>query len=127
MTPTHCEFILHDLILDDNGIKDQDFAELINSLAYPDFNFSFLKKLYYQRNELGPESVKALASLVEIQCTEMKLESFKIDNVKVALPTISILMKTVLLEIPNIKILQLSNINLNSPTTIQDLVEVITI
>ena len=76
---------------------------------------------------MGPESVKALASLVEIQCTEMKLESFKIDNVKVALPTISMLMKTVLLEIPNIKILQLSNINLNSPTTIQDLVEVITI
>ena len=96
-------------------------------MAFPDYTYSFLKQFHYQNNEFGPASCEALADLVEIQCADCKLESFKMNNVKIqnALPTTINLMKTVLKEIPGLKTLQLANINLNSPTIVSELIEVI--
>jgi hypothetical protein len=95
------------LTLDNNGVRDKDFGELINAMSFPDYTYSFLKQLNYSNNEFGPISVKALIDLVEIHSTECKLESFKLNNVKLinGLPTTISLMQHVLLEIPNIKVL----------------------
>jgi hypothetical protein len=79
-------------------VRDKDFAELINAMAFPEYTYSFLKQLNYSNNEFGPASVKALGDLVEMQSTECKLESFKINNVKLihGLPTTISLMQNVL-------------------------------
>jgi len=58
--------LIHDLTLDNNGVRDKDLAELINAMAFPDYTYSFLKQFHYQNNEFGLASCEALADLVEI-------------------------------------------------------------
>ena len=54
------KFLIKELVLDNNKINDQDFAEIMSGLAIQ----AQLSKLTYARNAFGMESVHKLATLV---------------------------------------------------------------
>ena len=59
-----CDFLIHELELEDNGLRDKSFAALIKMLYLYDQHFQMLKHLSYKQNELGPESLQAMQELV---------------------------------------------------------------
>ena len=56
-------FIIQNLHLDSNNLKDEDFAEIIKGIIEQ----GRLKTLFYANNELGMESVEQLSLLVDSQ------------------------------------------------------------
>ena len=77
--------MVHDLVLEDNGLKDASFAKLLTIMSIQAYQYQMLRSLTYKNNELGPESVAALGMIVEM-CTngsQIKFESIKLDSVKV--------------------------------------------
>lgn len=70
--------------LDDNGLKDESFAMILESIA----NQSDLQVLNYNNNGLGPKSVAQIEKIFARKTNNEALKEFRISNIKASRQTI---------------------------------------
>ena len=70
---------MKEIILDDNGLKDSSFANILAALATQ----PSLKRLTYVNNELGARSIEQLEKILSNE-QEGDLSDVRITNVKIS-------------------------------------------
>jgi hypothetical protein len=64
------------LVLDTNGLKDEDFANILSGLT----NLQEIKSLIYIRNDFGMKSASALSPIFSQKIVPYHLEELRLIN-----------------------------------------------